>query len=105
MDELQLQIGKWGDATFGTEDDGSAIVAHLREEVSELTYALAEGPESLIWNEVADCAILLLQLAHRRNFSLRLEVEHKHRINVKRRWGKPDANGVVRHQEARDATR
>lgn len=100
MDDLQRLIGEWGDEAFGTEDQGHAIVDHLIEEVAELDDSLYGRPPWQVIDEAADCAILLLQLAHRRGFSLRVAVLAKHAVNVKRRWGEPDESGVVRHVEA-----
>ncbi len=90
MDELQRCIGEWGDAVFGTGDDGTACAAHLILEAVELR-------ENLDRKEAADCAILLLQFAHRRGFSLREQIERKHAVNQTRQWGVPDKDGVVRH--------
>lgn len=90
LDVLQAQIGKWGDQTFGDRDDGTAILWHLSEEIIELMES--HEPE-----EAADCMLLLLQFAHRRGFNLLDVVKKKHAINQQRKWGEPDANGVVRH--------
>ncbi|MHB1131675.1 MAG: dATP/dGTP pyrophosphohydrolase domain-containing protein [Chloroflexota bacterium] len=90
LDDLQAELGAWGDATFGTGDRGSAVLAHFAEEVIELVGS--EEPE-----EAADCAILLLQFAHRRGFSLREAIERKYEKNQRRQWGKPEPNGVVHH--------
>ena len=46
----------------------------------------------------ADCFLLLLHYAHRRGFSLLNAADRKFTENTLRRWGQPDAEGVVEHE-------
>ena len=89
MDSLQYEIGKWGEQTFGAGRPGP-ILAHFKKEVKEL---LENGEPS----EAADCLILLFQHAYSTGYDLMDEVRKKMEINRKRRWGKPDSEGVIEH--------
>lgn len=93
-DQLQVVIGTWGDKTFKKATNVS-IINHLRREVEELA-APDSDPE-----ELADCAMLLIHLAHKWRISLFVEIVRKFEINQKRKWGKPDAFGVVEHVRKR----
>ena len=79
LDHAQQVVGEWGIATFpqGSRTYAqwqAALLANLREEVSELEAACAMhhvyGEPSTIAEAAADCLLLLLQLAHREGFSL-----------------------------------
>lgn len=91
--EIQDKIGRFTDETFG----GSTVeskMAHLREEIQEVI----DAPEDKM--EWADCMILLLDAARRAGLSmddLHQAIEDKLAINMKRKWGAPDKDGVVRH--------
>jgi len=86
---FQYAVGEWGKQTFPWQTIES-IIAHLKREVKELS----DDPGT---EEAADCFLLLLNLAHRLGFDLKEEAEAKFRINRKRKWGKPDSQGVVEH--------
>lgn len=89
MKSFQDKVGEWGNYTFprGTPD---SIVTHLKKEVEEL----AESHDPA---EAADCFLLLLQHAHRCGYDLAAEAIKKFEINKNRKWGIPDAEGVVEH--------
>lgn len=89
LDGLQREIGIWGDATFGQSTPAS-VLAHLRKEIAELV-------ESEKSEEIADCVMLLIHFAHKKAVSIRDAVREKFEICKKRKWGKPDAEGVVEH--------
>lgn len=106
--DLQQELARWHDDTFGTTDDPRPCIAHLDEEVHELYEAPFDK------TEYADCLILLLNAAGIAGLdaeSLLCEAEKKHEVNKTRQWGKPDHSGVIRHniaffsrEEKRDAT-
>jgi DNA-binding transcriptional regulator YiaG len=91
LDELQHAHGKWAAATFPTQTPAS-IVAHLAEEVTELT--AKHDPI-----EAADCLLLLLSHAYFHGYSLFNAALHKLAVNRARTWGPPDQNGVVHHSQ------
>lgn len=85
--------GAWANATFAADGGyrGPGIVAHLAKEVAEL----AENPRDM--EELADCMLLLFHLAHQNGGNLQAAIARKLEINKRRKWGKPDAQGVVEH--------
>ena len=95
MLEMQVAIGGWAEETFPHSTITSCL-AHLRREVQEFAVSsttFAHGdPE-----ELADCFLILLHIAHKMNISLEEEALKKFRKNQLRQWGTPDADGVVEH--------
>lgn len=91
-------IVKWQKETFGEATPLSKI-AHLAEEVIELIDDLkTNNPERRF--EFADCFMLLFGAAASDGMSYEdicNAIESKMKINYKRKWGKPDNNGVVHH--------
>lgn len=96
LDDMQLVVGQWAEATFPQATKGS-IVAHLRREVEELAASAHLGPPEDEEREAADCLLLLLHFAHRRSFSLFAAAAEKFAANQQRQWGQPDSEGVVEH--------
>lgn len=88
---VQKEIGNWGDKTF-PESTPQSVYNHLCREIKEL------GDEHAnVYMESADVALLLIHIAHKRKFSLYDALMTKFSINKRRKWGKPDAQGVVEH--------
>lgn len=105
------EITQWQKDTFGLATPISKV-HHLKEEVEELLKELQEWynsgfPKSetqmqdlLIEKEFADCFILLFGSAYSHGMSYEdicESINMKMEINKKRKWGKPNANGVVNH--------
>jgi NTP pyrophosphatase (non-canonical NTP hydrolase) len=110
-------ISEWSDKTFGEGQRNPAILHHLSKEVKELIEAVEKFQASGIkttpytdselhcraaFEEFADCFMLLLDSAF--HFGLSADnliafTRQKLEINKKRKWGKPDCNGVVEHIE------
>jgi NTP pyrophosphatase (non-canonical NTP hydrolase) len=115
LQDLMNEITQWSDATFGEGQRNPAIAYHLKKEVPELIeaiekyqngntiktpYSETNGLLKDVWEEYADCMMLLLDSAN--HFGLSAErllyiTKQKLEINKKRKWGKPDCNGVVEH--------
>lgn len=101
---LQQAVGEWGEETF-PHSTPQSCAAHLEREVRELQYELANLGGRGDWQkareraqeELADCYLLLLHLAHKLGLDLELAASVKHVINKGREWGEPDAEGVVEH--------
>ena len=92
---LQDDIGIFTDKTFGASTP-RAKALHLAEEAREA----ADDPADIL--EWADCMILLLDGARKAGFAtedIYQAVLRKMEINKARKWGKSDADGVVRHVE------
>lgn len=89
---LQERVGRWADSTF-PHATLTSILAHLRDEVNgELS---PEAPPS----EAADCLLLLLHYAHKRDIDLYAAAEAKLDVNLERAWSEPDERGVSVHVE------
>ena len=89
---LQKGLGDWAAVTFPDSTEES-IIAHLRSEVNE---ELHPGCDP---SELADVAILVCQLATKRNLRLFDLMNAKHAINLKRKWGPKNADGFWEHVE------
>jgi NTP pyrophosphatase (non-canonical NTP hydrolase) len=90
LNDMIHKCGSWADITFSTATPAS-ICEHLRREVAELTEHSDDAEEA------ADCMLLLFHLAHKRGWNLEQEVVNKFEKNQRRKWGIPDAFGVVEH--------
>lgn len=115
LQNLMNEISEWSDETFGEGQRNPAILYHLKKEVPELIEAMekfqkentimtpykkANDQLKKVWEEYADCFMLLLDSADKFGLTAeRLEyiTRNKLEINKKRQWGKPDCNGVVEH--------
>lgn len=115
LQELMDDISEWSDKTFGEGQRNPAILHHLKKEVPELIAAIMYYQErntidlpyrkanellKEVWEEYADCFMLLLDSAN--NFGLSADrllhiTRQKLEVNKTRKWGKPDCNGVVEH--------
>lgn len=107
MTEKQFnEISAWQRETFGQATPFSKI-AHLTEEVEELYEALhmhePAASSQNVRHEFADCFFLLFGAASAAGMTYQdivNAIEEKFTINKARKWGKPDANGVVNHIKA-----
>jgi NTP pyrophosphatase (non-canonical NTP hydrolase) len=102
MDMFQERVGIWADGTF-PESDWRSIVAHLQEEVQELSSALYEDADGRgdYREEAADCLLLLLHLAHKEGFSLMASAMKKNGENQRRGWETDDnGRGYWKHIDA-----
>jgi len=104
--ELQRVIAEWSRATFGGDEDRTetyrvgrrwGMWAHLMKEHKELLDALTAGDLKKIRNELADCTVLLFDMAEISGIDIGEAMLEKLEVNKKRKWGKPDANGCVEH--------
>ena len=89
--DFQDIAGKWANDTFGVGNQTKCgVMAHLYKEIIEL--GETHDPD-----EAADCFLLLLQHAHECGYDLMAEAKKKHKINLSRKWGKPDETGCIEH--------
>ncbi len=94
IQRLQDDIAVWSDATFGVGRHPLAPLSHLVKELSEL---IDEPCDRM---EYADCLMLLLdayRMAGGNADDMVTACFQKLEINKLRKWGEPDANGVVEH--------
>ena len=111
LQDLMDRQRDWSDKTFAkgkfTYERAIPISYHLQKEARELTDAVEKfisNPEfksaTNVREGVADVLLLLLDCAAHLGMSvdsMLLHAETKHMVNVNRKWGEPDANGVVEH--------
>lgn len=92
------EITKWQKETFGQATAQSKIL-HLKQEVNELLLdVIIKKSERRL--EFADCFFLLFGAAAADGMTyedIEACIAEKFEINKARKWGKPDANGVVNH--------
>lgn len=88
--ELQKEISAWASETF-KEQNISSKMKHLMSEVHELNDDPTDG------EEMADCFILLANLAEMSGHNLYDQVIRKMEINRQRTWSEPDEHGVCHH--------
>jgi len=118
IQNLQDDVKKWSDGTFGMYRTATPMAYHLKKEIDELIIALEELYQGTYSNntqngidllmskykrirfELADCLMLLIDCASHAQInmdSLISATEEKLEINKNRKWGTPDENGVVEH--------
>lgn len=90
MDDLIRDVVVFHDSTFPDANPHS-VTEHLRREAVELSERPTDG------EEIADVFLLTVAAAHVAGLDLALEVRSKLEINKRRKWGKPDAHGVIEH--------
>lgn len=96
--DLFKRITEFQDTTFPNSNAMSKL-HHLSDEVIELMSAIQQD-EPGERHEFADCFLLLIGAAAKRGMTLddiTACMEEKLAINLKRQWGAPDENGVVKH--------
>lgn len=95
-DTLLVEVGEWGAQTFPASTD-RAKLAHLAKEFDELKADPSSG------EEMADMVMILSHLAYAHGIDLMAEIRRKLAVCRGRRWGDPDADGVVEHIRERSA--
>ncbi len=102
MTELQfLAVVEWQRKTF-KESTPLSKLSHMAQELVELATALKENDADAIKKEFAYCFILLFGAADSYGMAygdICQAIDEKMQINLKRKWGTPDENGVVNHIE------
>lgn len=101
MTEQQFnEINIWQQNTF-KQSTALSKIAHLKEELAELEADLKNQSADRRL-EFADCFFLLFGAAAADGMSYEAvcnAIQEKFKINKARKWGKPDANGVVKHKK------
>lgn len=92
------EITQWQKETFGKATSLSKL-SHLEQEIQELADAIVDNlPDKKL--EFADCFFLLFGAAAADGMTyddICNAISEKFEINKKRKWGKPNADGVVNH--------
>lgn len=103
IQNLMIEISTWSSQQFPTLEGTRGIIAklsHLKEEITELQVAVDNGDKKEINNEIADCFMLLFDVAHNLKITENDIIKFsrvKLGINKDRKWSNPDNNGVIHH--------
>jgi NTP pyrophosphatase (non-canonical NTP hydrolase) len=96
FDDVQREITRWADEQFPGRTDHQTLFKLVLHEVPELlTHKKEKGTEG-IDTELADCFILLLDLASMWNVNITEAIRAKMELNYSRIWER-DAHGVYQH--------
>jgi len=95
--EASLYIHYWADRTFPGRVPERALSKLVMEEIPELLQHRKERGVDSIAGELADCFILLMDLAICWNVDLSQAIRDKMRINERRMWQKDEATGHYHH--------
>lgn len=90
FDLFQDEISKWADPLFGSDKNLNGPLRHLERE-------LVEFEKTPNGEELADCILILVHVAHRIGVSAFDECRKKFEIVKTRQWAPPDAQGVIEH--------
>ncbi len=102
--DFQGEVGQWADFLLAHATP-QTFAAKIAEEAAELILELgvlqgegwAASNMDALRNEAADLYIVLTILATYFGFDLLAAARSKHARNATRKWGPPDANGVIKH--------
>lgn len=95
----QFVINKWADATFPDRHPESSLYKLVLEEIPELLLHLKTKGKEGIDEELADCFILLLDLAHLWHVDVGGAIKLKMMKNMLRTWKHDPSTGFYNHVE------
>lgn len=101
LSQVQAEITRWASERFPHRTDHHAIYKLMVEEIPELAIHKKEKGVGTIGTELADCFILLLDLASLWNVDIAQAIWDKMRINYARQWNM-DINGIMQHVPVQD---
>jgi NTP pyrophosphatase (non-canonical NTP hydrolase) len=99
--EVQAEITRWANEKFPHRTDHQAIYKLVVEEIPELMIHKKEEGNHRIGTELADCFILLLDLASMWRVDIGQAIQEKMEINYDRSWDM-DVNGIHQHVPVQD---
>jgi|WetSurMetagenome_2_1015567.scaffolds.fasta_scaffold210874_2 NTP pyrophosphatase (non-canonical NTP hydrolase) len=103
IQHLQNVISKWSDETFGKHPNRkNSLANHLKEEVLEVTAAVWADKPTNVKCELADCLILMLDLAAKYQIdasALLHAAQEKMVQNMNSEWGEPDQYGIIHRKK------
>lgn len=96
MSQVQEEITRWAQERFPHRTDHHAIHKLMVEEIPEMAMHKKEHGTGTIGTELADCFILLFDLASLWKVDMAHAIFEKMRINYARQWNM-DENGIMQH--------
>lgn len=100
LQKLIDEVSKSTSSLYPNERTSLALSNHLQKEAVELIQAIKSGVENDIYEELADCLILILNIATKYEIDankLTKNVKDKLENCKKRKFGDPDENGIIEH--------
>lgn len=101
--DLQKFIHRWANATFPGRQPDSSLFKLAMEELPELLQHKKRCGTDGIGDELADCFILLLDLATIWDVDIALAIRRKMRVNMNRTWVEDKSTGFYNHVEREPA--
>lgn len=96
MSQVQAEITRWAQDRFPHRTDHHAIHKLMVEEIPEMAMHKKEHGTGTIGTELADCFILLFDLASLWKVDMAHAIFEKMQINYARQWAQ-DENGIMQH--------
>lgn len=96
IQDVQLEITRWADEQFPGRTDHQTVYKLVVHEIPELMVHKKEKGTAGIGTELADCFILLMDLASMWGVDLTEAIRAKMEINYGRIWER-DAHGIMQH--------
>lgn len=96
MRQVQAEITRWAENRFPGRTDFAALSKLVLHEIPELLTHKKEHGTQGIGPELADCFILLFDLASMWNVDMIHAIATKMEINYERQWTR-DENGIMQH--------
>lgn len=96
---VSAYIHEWANATFPGRAPTATLTKLVMEEIPELLTHRKQNGNAGIGTELADCFILLLDLAQIWGVDLPYAIRDKMQINERRMWVKDTATGHYNHGE------
>lgn len=96
MSQVQAEITRWAQERFPHRTDHHAIHKLMVEEIPEMAMHKKEHGTGTIGTELADCFILLFDLASLWKVDMAHAIFEKMQINYARQW-QMDDNGIMQH--------
>lgn len=98
MGQVQDEITRWAQERFPHRTDHHAIHKLMVEEIPEMAMHKKEHGTGTIGTELADCFILLFDLASLWKVDMAHAIFEKMQINYARQWER-DVHGIMQHVE------
>lgn len=97
--ELQERIHTWANKVFPNRTPYQQICKLVLEEIPEMVQAVDRGGD--IEDEIADCFIILMDIATQHEIDVWLAVMDKMDINEGRTWAQDTRTGLMKHIKER----
>lgn len=96
---VQVEITRWAEQQFPGRTDFAALAKLVLHEIPEMLVHKKERGLDQIGLELADCFILLLDLASMWQVDVAAAIREKMQVNYNRTWNR-DENGIMQHIQA-----